>query len=81
MKIKKICILACFFAMHLYSAHAANIMDVYQAALQHDPTYLHALEQYLGDREDVKIRRSVFFPQFFFTGGPIRTCLHNLNKI
>jgi outer membrane protein len=58
------------------TAHATDLMQVFQEALVSDPTYQEAIAQRLADRENVPISGSLLLPQANINGGPTLTHFH-----
>ena len=58
------------------SAHAADLIQVFQEALISDPTYQEAIAQRLADRENVPINGALLLPQANINGGPTLTHFH-----
>ncbi|EKD71569.1 MAG: hypothetical protein ACD_46C00159G0005 [uncultured bacterium] len=55
------------------TAHAVDLIEVYQQALTSDPTYLQAISQRLATREGVPISISQLLPNISFTANPSLT--------
>ena len=56
---------------------AANLMQVYQQALQSDPTFKAAGAQRLSETQNVPIARSFLLPQIFISSA---TSLYNIQE-
>ena len=49
--------------VHISSAHASGLLDAYEAAKLHDPTYLAAIAEQQAKLQEVPIARAAFLPQ------------------
>lgn len=80
MRIKKFSakiLLGFVFASTILPSYAANLIQVFQQALQSDPTFKAAGEQRLSETQNVPIARSFLLPQLFLSTA---TSLYNIQE-
>jgi len=67
---KKSILIIIFGFIYSLSAHAADLLDVYQQALCSDPIYQQAISQRLATKEGVPISLSALLPNIVVTANP-----------
>jgi outer membrane protein len=60
-----------------FLAHSADLLDIYQQALDNDPVFKQAYSDYMSSSEAIPQARSALLPQLYLSGQ----AGHNFNKI